>query len=215
MLACRSAARLRQSSRLSGEEAETVKRALATNVTNAYRPAVGAAYVAAALFVVAFTRFFVLPPEGWGNVLVALLGVAPHLLLFPVVAMLPAPRWARAAGYGWLVVDVATDIMALNGVPVSTYLPMRYGGHVSAALWIAVASWHTRGASRSIGLLLALDLGGYSFVAPFDPTHFTGLLPSFVLLPVWLVLVGRLLPREDEHRHMSVEGGEPAPLASG
>jgi hypothetical protein len=40
-------------------------------------------------------------------------------------------------------------------------------------------------------LLLALDLGGYSFVAPFDQTHFVGLLPSFVLLPIWLVLVGR------------------------
>jgi hypothetical protein len=83
-----------------------VKLGPSTKVTNASRPAVGAAYVAAALFVVAFARFFVLPPEGRGNVLVALLGVAPHLLLFPVVAMLPAPRSARAAGYGWLVVDM-------------------------------------------------------------------------------------------------------------
>jgi hypothetical protein len=147
-------------------------------------------------------------------VVVALLGVAPHLLLFPIVAALPAPPWGRAAGYGWLVVDMATDIMALNGVAAPTFIAMRYGGHVSAALWIAVASWHTRGASRIIGLLLALDLGGYSFVAPFDPTHFVGLLPSFVLLPVWLVLVGRLLHREVEHQHVSTEDGEPAPLAS-
>ncbi len=48
--------------------------------------------------------------------LLALLGVAEHLLLFPVVAALPAPRWARAAGYGWLVIDMATEIMQLNGV---------------------------------------------------------------------------------------------------
>ncbi len=184
-----------------------MKPAPPTNGTSATRPVVGAAYVAATLFVVAFARFFVLPPEGRGNVLVALLGVAPHLLLFPVVAMLPAPQWGRAVGYGWLVVDVVTDIMALNGVTTPTFIAMRYGGHVSAALWIAVASWHTRGASRIIGLLLALDLGGYSFVAPFDPTHFVGLLPSFVLLPVWLVLVGRLLHRKDEHRHASAEGG--------
>lgn len=182
-----------------------------TNLTAASRPVVRAAYMAAALFVVAFARFFVLPPEGSGNVLVALLGVAPHLLLFPIVAILPAPRWARAAGYGWPVVDIATDIMALNGVPISTYLPMRYGGHVSAALWIAVASWRIRGPSRIIGLLLALDLGGYSFVAPFDPTHFVGLLPSFVLLPVWLVLVGRFIHQQDEHRHVSARGGESAP----
>jgi hypothetical protein len=82
------------------------------------------AYGVAALFVLAFARFFVLPPEGRGNVLVAFLGVAPHLLLFPVV-----------------------------------------------------------------GLLLALDLGVYSFVAPFDPTHFAGLLPTLILLPLWLVLL--------------------------
>jgi len=84
--------------------------------------------MAAVLLVVAFARFFVLPPEGRGNTLVALLGVAPLLLLFPIVAMLPALRRARAAGGGSLVVDTATDVMALNGVPVSTYLPMRYGG---------------------------------------------------------------------------------------
>jgi hypothetical protein len=48
----------------------------------------------------------------------------------------------------------------------------------------------------------------------FDSTHFVGLLPSFVLLPVWLVLVGRPLHRGDEHRHVSTKGGEPAPLAS-
>jgi hypothetical protein len=108
---------------------------------------------------------------------VALLGVAPHLLLFPIVATLPAPRWARAAGYGWLVVDITTDIMALNGVPITIYLAMRYGGHVSAALWFASASWQAKGATHVVGLLLALDLGGYSFVAPFDPTHFVGLLP--------------------------------------
>jgi hypothetical protein len=169
--------------------------------------------MAAALFVVAFARFFVLlPPEGRGNVLIAQLGVAPHLLLFASVATLRAPRWARAAGYGGLVVDIATDIMALNGVADSTELPMRYGAHVSAAIWIAVTPWRIRGASRIIGLLLALDLGGYSFVAPFDPTHFVGLLLSFVLLPVCLVLVGRFLHQQDEHGHVSARGGEPAPL---
>lgn len=184
------------------------------NGTAPSRLAVGAAYIAAALFVVAFARFFFLPPEGSKNVVVALLGVAPHLLLFPVVAALTAPPWGRAAGYGWLVVDMATDIMALNGVATPTFIAMRYGGHLSAALWIAVASLQAKGATSIIGLLLALDLGGYSFVAPFDPTHFVGLLPSFVLLPLWLVLVGRLLHRGDEHRHVPAENSEPAPLAS-
>ena len=65
-----------------------------------------------------------------------LLPIAAHLLLFPLVAALPAPSWARAAGYGWLVINMVSDIMALNGVPGVTDLPLRYGGHVAAALWI-------------------------------------------------------------------------------
>jgi hypothetical protein len=112
--------------------------------------------------------------------------------LFPVVAAAPAPPWARAAGYGWLVVDIATDVMALQGVPDALYLPLRYGGHVSAALWIAAASWRLGGAARGVGLLLALTLGGYSFV-PHAPVGWLG--PAGVLLPVWLVLVGRALGR--------------------
>src|SRR5437660_8314006 len=96
------------------------------------------AYVAAVLFAVSLARFFFIPRLGLpaDSPIVAqlnggLLPVAAHLLLFPVVAALPAPPWARAAGYGWLVIDIATDIMALNGVASTIYLPMKYGGHVS------------------------------------------------------------------------------------
>ncbi len=53
---------------------------------------------------------------------------------------------------------------------------------------------------RIVGLLLALDLAIYSFIA-FIPLTFVVLIPSLVLLPLWLVLVGRLITREDpEHR---------------
>jgi hypothetical protein len=45
----------------------------------------------------------------------AVLGMAPHLLLFPVVAALPAPRWAKAAGYGWLVIDVMAYLSGAAG----------------------------------------------------------------------------------------------------
>ncbi|HEU5229178.1 MAG TPA: hypothetical protein VFU49_15285 [Ktedonobacteraceae bacterium] len=157
------------------------------------------AYVAAALFTIHLITYLIPSIRDATTAtspliaeLLALLGVAEHLLLFPVVAALPAPRWARAAGYGWLVLDMATDIMQLNGTPQLTYLPLRYGGHISAALWIASASWQTRGAIRVIGLLLAFDLVLYSFIA-FIPLTFIVLLPSLVLLPLWLVLVGRLI----------------------
>lgn len=158
-----------------------------------------AAYGAAVLFTISLARFFVIPRLGLpaNSLLVAklnggLLPVAAHLLLFPIVAALAAPPWARAAGYGWLVIDIATDIMALNGVADATYLSMRFGGHVVAALWIAVASWQAAGATRVIGLLLALDLGSYSFI-PHGP--FVVLLPTALLFPIWFALVGRLISR--------------------
>jgi hypothetical protein len=177
-------------------------------------PVKGMAYTAAVLFTVHLITYFIPSIRDSTPIsspimaeLLALLGVAEHLLLFPVVATLPAPRWARAAGYGWLVIDMATDIMQLNGIDKSTYLSLRYGGHISAALWIASASWQAKGAMRIVGWLLALDLFIYSFLA-FIPLTFVVLFPSLVLLPVWLVLVGRLLAREGEHRQGRAEFGE-------
>ncbi len=154
-----------------------------------------AAYGVALLFLLRFPTYL-LPQTGE---IVVILAVAPHLLLFPVVTALPAPRWAQAAGYGWLVIDITTDIMGLNGVPATIFLPMRYGGHVSAALWIIVASWRTTGAIRIVGILLALFLGSYSFVAPLPGIPmFVGLLPVLILLPLWFILVGRLLQGESK-----------------
>ncbi|MDQ2783467.1 MAG: hypothetical protein M3Y58_00500 [Chloroflexota bacterium] len=158
-----------------------------------------AAYGVAALFAIRLPSFYFLPQSS-GSLIVrelsALLGIAPHLLLFVVVAALPAPSWARSAGYGWLAIDMTTDIMALNGVAPATFLPLRYGGHIAAALWIATASWQAKGATRNVGLLLALDLAGYSFIAPF--VSFVALLPSIVLLPAWFVLVARHIGHEAE-----------------
>jgi len=167
--------------------------------------AVYAAYAAAILFAIHLVTYFIAPLRDATTTsspivaeLLALLAVAEHLLMFPVVEALPAPRWARYAGYGWLVIDIATDIMQLNGVPSTTYLAMRYGGHISAALWIASASWQIKGAIRITGLLLALDLAVYSFIA-FIPFTFVILIPSLVLLPLWLLLSGRFLARGGEH----------------
>ncbi|GCE24383.1 hypothetical protein [Dictyobacter kobayashii] len=157
------------------------------------------AYIAAILFAIhLFTYFVPVLRDATGLTfpivaeLMALLAVAEHLCLFPVLEALPAPRWARYAGYGWLVIDIATNIMQLNGTPQSSYLPLRYGGHISAALWIIAASWQMQGAIRVIGIILAVDLVFYSFIA-FVPLAFLILLPSLVLLPLWLALVGRVL----------------------
>jgi hypothetical protein len=172
--------------------------------TDQFRPAQPATtpyatYGAAVLFAVSLARFAFIPRLGLpaNSLLLAelnagLLPIAAHLLLFPLVAALPAPSWARAAGYGWLVIDMATDVMALNSVPDTTYLPMRYGGHVAAALWIATASWQAKGALRIVGLLLALNLGGYSLI---PHASYLLLIPTGFLLPIWFALAARHLTR--------------------
>lgn len=191
------------------------------NETKLAQWTVTAAYAAAILFAIHLVTYFIAPLRDATTTsspivaeLLALLAVAEHLLVFPVVAALPAPRWAKAAGYGWLVIDMATDIMQLNGTPKTTYLAMRYGGHISAALWITSASWQVKGAMRVIGVLVALDLTIYSFIA-FLPFTFVILIPSLVLLPLWLWLAGRLIARGEEHLLRQAEVGSPQATALG
>ncbi|MFL5624734.1 MAG: hypothetical protein ACJ788_03970 [Ktedonobacteraceae bacterium] len=171
------------------------------NKTKSSQLTVAAAYGAAVLFAIHLVTYLIpsirdvtTTSSPIAAELLVLLGVAEHLLLFPVIAALPAPQWAKSAGYGWLVIDMATEIMQLNGVAKLIYLSLRYGGHISAAIWIASASWRARGALRIIGWLTALDLFIYSFIA-FIPFSFVILLPSLILLPAWIALVGRLLAR--------------------
>ncbi len=173
-----------------------------------------AAYAAAFLFAIHLVTYLIAPirdatPTSSPIVaeLLALLGVAEHLVLFPVVAALPAPRWARAAGYGWLVIDMATDIMQLNGAAKLTYLSLRYGGHIAAALWIVAASWRTKRALRFTGCFVALDLVVYSFIA-YVPFAFIVLLPSLILLPLWFWLVGNLLAYIDQCQPQPAEAGK-------
>lgn len=181
----------------------------------ALRGAVVAAYVAAVIFFVHISLYFVPSVPALRHTISgtlafaeadAMLGVLEHLLLFPVIAALPAPIWAKQAGYGWLVIDMATDIMQLNGAPVVVFLTLRYGAHIASALWAAAASWQMRGALRVVGLLYAADLVIFSFVA-FVRLSFVILLPSLVLLPVWLILVGRLLTRESAGARPAASGG--------
>src|SRR2546430_4889450 len=148
-----------------------------TRIEPSQRTAI-AAYGAALLFAIHLVTYFIpslrdvtTSSSVIGAEALALLAVAEHLILFPVIAALPAPPWARAVGYGWLVLDIATDIMQLNGAVKLTYLSLRYGANVAAALWIASASWQAKGAIRLVRCFVALDLVIYSFIA-FIPFTF-------------------------------------------
>lgn len=160
------------------------------------------AYVAAVFFAAHLVTYFVpairdvtLASSVVGAVLLATLALAQHLVVFPVVATLPAPRWAQLAGYAWLVVDMGTDLLQLGGAPVSLYLVLRLAINLVAALWIAAASLRARGATRALGVFVAADFACYSFVALLSPLAFVLALPSLVLLPLWFVLVGRRLAK--------------------
>jgi len=86
------------------------------NETTSSQWAVRAAYTAAVLFAIHLVTSLIAPIRDATTTssplvaeLLALLAAAEHLLVFPVMARLAAPSWAKAAGYGWLV-----DIVSLS-----------------------------------------------------------------------------------------------------
>jgi hypothetical protein len=121
----------------------------------------------------------------------AVFGVGMHAALVPVVAALPAPRWARRAGYAWVAVDIAANTLTLAGGGEATTTAIRLAGHIGAAAWILMASRRSSRSTRVIGTILAAWLLGYTVLAPVIPdAAFT---PAVPLMLAWLVLVARSL----------------------
>ena len=115
-------------------------------------------------------------------------GVFFHLAMLLVIARLAAPEWARAAGYGWITLDVLTGILAINGLPYDLTWQVRMGGHVLAGVWLVVSSARApRRSIRVVGVLTGIDLAGYSLVGDVLPLPF--IYPSSLLLVAWLVLL--------------------------
>ncbi len=114
-------------------------------------------------------------------------GIIWHLLTFILVAKLDAPDWARAAGYGWLVIDVLVGVLTLNHVPAALYFPIRLGGHVFGGTWITMASLSGSPAMRIVGVIAGVWLAGYSFVSPFVSPKALG--PDSILVIVWLGII--------------------------
>jgi hypothetical protein len=137
-----------------------------------------------------------LHPDGLAR-LAAVFGVTMHAALVPVVATMPAPRWARRAGYAWIVVDIVANTMTLGGATEPVTTAIRLSGHLFAAAWIWSASQEWTGVRRAIGLALATWLAGYTVVAPVVPdAAFT---PAVPLMLVWLGVVA------------TARAGEPTP----
>ena len=93
-------------------------------------------------------------------------GILFHLAVFLLVSRLDAPDWARAAGYGWLVLDVTTGVLALNGIPRATHEYVRLGGHVFGGAWIAITSLSGSRPLKVVGLVTGIYLSGFPFLSP-------------------------------------------------
>ena len=165
------------------------------------RSAANGAFSGAALFVALIITFSIV---GDGDqparvrLVIGVFGALSHLALLPVVAALPAPAWAQACGYMWIGIDVMLNVAAINGADAGVVTALRLGGHVPAALWIAVAARGPGGAVGVVGVVLGALLMGHAFVSQWLPPWV--LFIPFVLIPVWLVLVGRWLSRTPADR---------------
>jgi hypothetical protein len=157
------------------------------NQTSPQRLASTAAYVAALLFFFLIIMFATVH----NGMIIGIVAVTFHVLLFPVVANLPSTEWARACGYGWIMLDIASNMMQINGVDEHLCSALRYGAHIPAVIWIITSSMHCNRQMLSVGLVQGVIMAGYSFIAPWAPAWV--LYPAMILLIVWLFLAGRFL----------------------
>jgi len=114
-------------------------------------------------------------------------GIFYHLAMFMLVASLKAPEWARIAGYGWVLLDVAVGVLRIHHVPHETADPLRFAAHIFAGMWVAMASLAGTRRVKVVGVIAGVWLSSYTFVSPFLPTTF--LAPCSLAMMVWLALI--------------------------
>src|ERR1700722_312282 len=115
------------------------------------------------LFAPVVVSFRLAPGRRWAEYV----GIFFHLATFFLVAKLPVPDWARAAGYGWLLLDVTAGALNVNRIPHAVGAHVRLGGHIFAGIWIIMASLQGSPAVMLTGLPAGAFLFGYTFASPF------------------------------------------------
>ena len=144
------------------------------------------------LFLPVVVSFAVAPEALWPEYI----GVLFHLSVLFLVSRMDAPPWGRAAGFGWITVDVLAGVLAINEVPSDLVLAVRLGGHVLAGVWIITVSLLARALPvRVVGTITGLWLSAYSFVGNVFPT--TVLAPASLLTLVWFALLAIMYEPQD------------------
>ncbi len=139
-------------------------------------------------------------------------GIFFHLAIFLLVAKLEAPEWAKAAGYGWLVLDVMTGVLTLNGVPYEIYNFVRLGGHIFGGIWIATASLSGSRPMMIVGVITGVYLSAYTFVSPFVSMKVLG--PNAILVLVWLAIIAWQNGSKPQPRTVSPSSGSRDPVSA-
>ncbi len=152
------------------------------------------------LFSPAVIAFFVDPHVPWGEYL----GVFFHLSILFLVSRLEAAPWAKAAGYGWVALDVLTGILMINDIPHDIGWAIRLGGHVLAGVWIVSSSLVSKAWPVTVvGVVTGLWLGGYSFAGDVLAEPF--LRPAGILILIWFALLA-IFHRPAEERSAESTG---------
>jgi hypothetical protein len=141
------------------------------------------ALIALLLWVPIVASFRFAPGARWAGYL----GIFYHLAVFLLVFKLPAPEWAKVAGYSWLLLDVAAGVLGINQVQPAIAQHVRLGGHIFAGIWIVMASLQGSLAAKLVGLPTGALLFAYTFASPFLPRVW--LSPAAILMLVWLAIL--------------------------
>jgi hypothetical protein len=141
------------------------------------------ALTAFVLFAPVVASFRLAPGSRWAEYV----GIFFHLATFLLVAKLPAPEWARAAGYGWLLLDITAGALNINRVPHAVADYVRLGGHIFGGIWIIVASLQGSPMVMLTGLPAGSFLFGYTFASPF--LRPVWLSPASIFVLLWLLTI--------------------------
>jgi hypothetical protein len=121
------------------------------------------------------------------------LGIIFHMLVIFVVSRLPAPQWAKAAGYCGIALDITSGVMSLNNLPSDIALSLRLSAHLLSAMWFISASLLRKPlAIRILGVAEGLWIGLYTFFGSVLPI--TVLAPASVISVVWYGILAYKYP---------------------
>jgi hypothetical protein len=145
-----------------------------------------------ACFVAMFLSFAALQTFPQIIYLSTVLAIAFHVALLPIVAAIPAIGWTRVGGYTWVVADIILAVAGLNGVPIATIEPLRFGVHVALVMWPIGIAFANSGFLRWASWGFAITTGTVPLLGTLVPpsTRFIGM-PFVVLWYVAIILALR------------------------